>query len=133
MIAIEYRRDYPITAEQLASVFDRSTIRRPTEDLARIQKMIDHGNLTFTAWDGEKLVGVARAMTDFSFACYLSDLAVDEAYQRNGIGKRLVELVKEAISEDSMLLLLAAPEAMEYYPKLDMAPVLNGWIYKRTR
>jgi ribosomal protein S18 acetylase RimI-like enzyme len=130
---IHYQTDVPITAEQLADLFNRSGIRRPTDDLVRIGQMIEHANLIITAWDGDRLIGVARSLTDFSFCCYLSDLAVDRAYQRVGIGRELVQRTRNAIGEGSMLLLLSAPEAMEYYPRLGMEPVQNGWIFKRPQ
>ncbi|HJV85857.1 MAG TPA: GNAT family N-acetyltransferase [Noviherbaspirillum sp.] len=132
MEQISYCRDTRISPEQLADVFRRSGIRRPVEDLPRMAAMLAHANLLVTAWDGERLVGVARALTDFSYCCYLSDLAVDLQYQKGGIGRTLVDQVREAIGEKSMLLLLAAPEAMQYYPKIGFEAVPNGWIIKRT-
>ena len=131
MQAITYAQDRRITPEQLAGVFTRSGIQRPVDDLPRIAKMLQHGNLLVTAWDGQSLVGVARALTDFAFCCYLSDLAVDRAYQRKGIGQALIEQVRGAIGQDSMLLLLAAPGAMAYYPKVGFEAVANGWIIQR--
>jgi GNAT superfamily N-acetyltransferase len=131
MAAITYSDLRKITPEQLAAVFEASGIRRPTNDLARMGRMLEHGSLLVTAWDGERLVGVARALTDFSYCCYLSDLAVDREYQKGGIGRELIKRVRAAIGEQSMLLLLAAPEAMEYYPKVGFEFVQNGWIIKR--
>ena len=132
MQTITYVQNRRITPEQLADVFTRSGISRPVEDLARLAKMLQHGNLLVTAWDGENLVGVARALTDFAFCCYLSDLAVDREYQHQGIGQTLIEQVRSAIGRDSMLLLLAAPDAMAYYPKVGFEAVANGWIIKRA-
>jgi GNAT superfamily N-acetyltransferase len=131
MQAIVYEQDRRITPEQLADVFIRSGIQRPVDDLARIAKMLQHGNLLITAWDGESLVGVARALTDFAFCCYLSDLAVDRVYQHQGIGQALIGQLRGAIGRDSMLLLLAAPSAMAYYPKVGFEAVGNGWIIQR--
>lgn len=128
---ITYSEQQRITPAQLAAVFDASGIRRPTKDLACMGRMLEHGNLLVTAWDGERLVGVARALTDFSYCCYLSDLAVDRQYQKCGIGRELIRRVHAAIGEQSMLLLLAAPEAMMYYPKIGFEAVGNGWIIKR--
>ncbi len=119
------------TAEEVADVFRRSGIRRPVDDLERIGRMVAHGNLIVCARDAGRLVGIARALTDFSFCCYLSDLAVDRAYQRLGIGRELVRRVQDAIGEDSMLLLLAAPTAMDYYPRIGFTRVENGWIIPR--
>jgi ribosomal protein S18 acetylase RimI-like enzyme len=128
-----YDLDIKPTAEQLAMLFDSSGIRRPTRDLLRIQRMIDNANLVVTAWDGEKLVGIARALTDFCYCCYLSDLAVDKEYQRQGIGRELVERVKSATGEECSLILLSAPDAMSYYPAIGMEQADNAWIIKRKR
>ncbi len=130
---LTYRVNAPITAEAVADLFRSSGIRRPVDDLPRIQRMLDHANLTITVWDGDKLVGIARALTDFSFCCYLSDLAVARDYQKNGIGKALVHRVQEAIGDESMLLLLAAPEAMEYYPHIGFQKVERAWEIPRKR
>lgn len=129
---ISYRDDVRISAEQLAEVFHNSGIRRPVEDLPRLALMLEHASLLATAWDGERLVGVARALTDFSYCCYLSDLAVDKQYQHRGIGRTLIDRVRMAIGEQSMLLLLAAPEAMAYYPKIGFDAVRNAWMIERT-
>ena len=130
-MTIEYRVNKPVAPEQLAGVFAKSGIRRPVHDLERMEKMLAHANLTVTAWDGEALVGVARALTDFCWCCYLSDLAVDSAYQHQGIGKRLIERVRVEAGDETSLLLLAAPEAMAYYPKIGFEPVPNGWLLPR--
>jgi len=130
-MTIEYRVNANLQPEQLAAVFERSGIRRPVREIERIRKMITHANLTVTAWDGEALVGVARALTDFCWCCYLSDLAVDKSYQRQGIGRTLIERVQAEAGDETSLLLLAAPEAAEYYPKIGFEPVLNGWLLPR--
>ncbi|WP_462411668.1 GNAT family N-acetyltransferase [Neobacillus sp. Marseille-QA0830] len=129
---ITYILNAPISPEQLSAVFTASGIRRPTGDLPRLQRMIDNADITLTAWDNDKLVGVARAVTDFSYCCYLSDLAVDCDYQKRGIGKELVRKLKEQIGEEVTLLLLASPVAMEYYPKIGFGKIENGfWIPRK--
>ncbi|RJG08009.1 GNAT family N-acetyltransferase [Noviherbaspirillum cavernae] len=133
MNTIRYENRKPISPAQLAALFDASGIRRPTGDLARMEKMLKHADVLITAWDEDRLVGVARALTDFSYCCYLSDLAVDKRHQHTGIGGELIRHVRAAIGEETMLLLLAAPEAMNYYPKVGFEAVGNGWIIKRTR
>jgi len=86
---ISYSTSKQITAGQFIDLLKRSTLaeRRPVDDLSRIEKMLKHGNILVTAWIGDTLVGISRALSDFSFCCYLSDLAVDEKYQHQGIGK----------------------------------------------
>ncbi len=130
---ITYRVNAPVTTEQVIDLFRASGIRRPIDQPERIARMLQHANLTITAWEGGKLVGIARALTDFSFCCYLSDLAVDKTFQRSGIGKELIRRVQEAIGEESMLLLLAAPEAMEYYPHIGFEKSERAWGINRKR
>jgi len=130
---IEYRHNFPLEAVDVAAVFDASGIRRPIKDLARIERMFANANLIFSAWHEGKLVGVCRALTDFSYCCYLSDLAVVRAYQNHGIGRELIARVRSVIGEEVALVLLSAPEAMEYYPKVGFEKIENGFIIKRTR
>jgi ribosomal protein S18 acetylase RimI-like enzyme len=107
-------------------------LKRPT-DLPRLAAMYRASNLVISAWDGDRLVGVARSLTDFRFACYLSDLAVHADYQRQGIGKRLIAETEKYLGEESMLLLLAAPTAKDYYGHIGFDAVQNGWIKTRKR
>jgi predicted N-acetyltransferase YhbS len=86
-----------------------------------------------SAWDEDKLVGIARSLSDFCYCCYLSDLAVRQEYKKLGIGKKLIALTKEKIGDQSMLFLLSAPSAMDYYPKINFEKVENGFIINRTR
>jgi predicted N-acetyltransferase YhbS len=133
MSNIEYRLNAPVHAKVVADLFVRSGIKRPTDDLDRISQMLDHGNLTITAWDGDKLVGIARSLTDFCYCCYLSDLAVDSAYQRSGVGKKLIAETEAHLSDRASLILLAAPTAMTYYPKVGFTKAENAFIIRRTQ
>ena len=116
--------------EQFIGVLKRSTLaeRRPVEDLDRISSMLSHANLTCTAWAGELLVGVSRSLTDFSFCCYLSDLAVDVEYQKKGIGKKLIQVTRSRLHPKCKVILLAAPKAEGYYPKIGFLQHNSAWI-----
>ena len=133
MISVTYRSNIKITEAQFIDLLKRSTLdeRRPVHDVGRIRKMLEHGNILVTAWDGEKLVGISRAMSDYGFCCYLSDLAVDVAYQHRGIGKELIRLTKEVSGDDTTLILLAAPKARGYYPKIGMEQFEHCFIIQR--
>ncbi len=128
---ITYRINHPLKTQDIIDVFGSAGMRRPTKDPPRIEKMFANPNLTISAWDGDKLVGISRSLTDFSFCCYLSDLAVRKEYQKLGIGKELMRITKENIGENVMLLLLSAPPAIDYYPKVGFEKVTNGFIIKR--
>ena len=118
---ITYIAQPKITAQDFIDILDKSTLglRRPLQDLAAMQMMFDHGNVYVGAYDGGKLVGLARVMTDFVFTSYLSDIAIDEAYQHRGIGKQLIIEVKKFLPR-AKIILLAAPAAEGYYPKIGM-------------
>lgn len=131
---IHYETNRNISADEFIDVLKRSTLaeRRPVDSSERIEKMLQHGNILVTAWDGDLLVGVSRALSDFSFCCYLSDLAVDEKYQHQGIGKELIRLTHQVAGvNDSTLLLLAAPKAVDYYPKIGMEQFPACFVIKR--
>ena len=130
---LDYFLNRDLSPSVITSLYRDSGIVRPIEDLPRISKMFQNSNLVISAWDEEELVGVARSLTDFAYCCYLSDLAVARSYQSSGIGKRLIELTQKEIGPQSMLLLLSAPQAMEYYPKVGFEEVKNGFIRKRLK
>lgn len=121
------------SAQELSELFKSSGIIRPSDDLDRLQEMLENADLIVTARKEGKLVGIARALTDFSYCCYLSDLAVSEEFQHSGIGKKLVEIVAGKIGERCLLLLLSAPGAMEYYPKIGFEKAENAFIIRRKR
>ena len=95
--------------------------------------MLEHSNLIATAWDDALLVGIARSVTDFHYCCYLSDLAVDVAYQRRGIGKRLIQLTQDALGRRCKIILLSAPAAVGYYPHLGFERHEQAWVLDRAK
>ena len=107
---INYKTNYPISVEQFIELLNKTTLgaRRPLEDEKRVATMLHHADLLVTAWDDEQLVGVARSITDFVYCCYLSDLAVDEQYQKQGIGLQLIEHTKQALHPQAKIVLLSA-------------------------
>ena len=108
-MAIEYKFDITPATDVIIDLYRSSGINRPTTDKERITKMYANSNFIVTAWDKDKLVGIARSLTDFCHCCYLSDLAVRKEYQKKGIGKKLIRLTKDKIDDVTMLLLLSAP------------------------
>lgn len=129
---IIYRLDLMPEIDDVVELYENSGLKRPTADKDRIATMYAHSNLIVTAWDDMQLVGISRSLTDFCYCCYLSDLAVDINYQKSGIGKKLINLTKEKIGINTALILLSAPEALEYYPKIGFEKIENGFIIKRV-
>lgn len=129
---IEYKIGIVPKISEIIEVYNSSKIKRPTEDIKRIAKMYANSNLIITAWSNNQLVGISRSLTDFCYACYLSDLAIKDEYQNQGVGKQLIELIRKEIGKETALILLSAPFAMEYYPKVGFEKVENGFIIRRT-
>ena len=129
-----YHREPALTPEEFIDLLVRSTLaeRRPIHDPAAIRSMLRHADLILTARVEGRLVGVSRALTDFAFCTYLSDLAVDVAFQRRGIGRELVRLTHEAAGLNTTLILLAAPAAREYYPHIGMKRHDSCWVVPRV-
>ena len=130
---ITYKTDVLPGAEQVIQLYERSGLPRPTKDKERIRRMFENSGLVVSAWDHDKLIGVSRSITDWVWCCYLSDLAVDPDYKKSGIGKKLIELTKEKVGEQSMILLLSVPTAMEYYPKVGFAKEDRAFMMNRTK
>ena len=130
---ITYKTDHIPTPDQIIELYENSGLPRPTNDKERIQKMFLNADLIITAWDKNLLVGVSRNITDWVRSCYLADLAVRQEYQKFGIGKRLIELTKEKVGLQCMVLLLSVPTAMEYYPKVGFTKQESSFIINREK
>lgn len=118
---ITYQVENNLCVAEFRDILIRSTLgeRRPIDESERLEKMCKNADIMLTARFEGKLIGVARSLSDFVYATYLSDLAVDEEFQKLGIGKRLIAETKKLVPE-SKLILLSAPAAREYYPKIGM-------------
>lgn len=127
---INYKVNQPITADQFITLLHQSTLgkRRPVDDPVCIAGMIANADLMVSAWDGAMLVGIARSITDFHYACYLSDLAVHADYQRMGIGRRLQALTQEQLGPRCTIILLAAPAAQAYYGRIGYTRSERCWV-----
>jgi GNAT superfamily N-acetyltransferase len=119
-----------ISPAQFIEVLNHSGLgeRRPVSDAACIARMLNNASLLCTAWEGDLLVGIARSVTDFSYCCYLSDLAVIKTHQNQGIGKQLIQETRNHLGPRCKVILLAAPAAQEYYPKLGFSQHPSAWL-----
>jgi len=127
---ITYRVGNDLDLDGMIELYHASTLgeRRPVDDRGRMGEMLKQANLVVTAWDGELLVGISRALSDFSFVTYLSDLAVRKSHQRSGIGKELIRRTQQAAGPQAKLILVAAPAAAEYYPRIGFQHVPRAWM-----
>lgn len=125
---IQYAIGNNLDLDAVIELYRASTLgeRRPVDDRERMAQMLRNANLVITAWDGELLVGIARSVSDFSFATYLSDLAVRASHQRQGIGRELIRRTQEQGGR-AMVILLSAPKAVEYYPHIGMQSHPSAW------
>jgi predicted N-acetyltransferase YhbS len=131
---IQYRYGNDLDLDQFVDLYEQSTLgeRRPIDDRQIVEDMIAQANLVVTAWDGDLLVGIARTMTDFGYVGYLADLAVRRSHQRMGIGIELIEKTRERMGPRSKPVLLAAPAAADYYPKIGFSKHNSAWLLQRS-
>ena len=129
---IIYRDDAVLSPEEAIALYRKSTLgeRRPVDRPDIFAGMLSNANLIITAWDDRRLVGIARSLTDFTYVTYLADLAVDVDYQQQGIGKKLIAETQRRTAPECMIVLLAAPNANDYYPKLGFIHNPRAWMLK---
>jgi GNAT superfamily N-acetyltransferase len=134
LLNIELQMELELLRDEFIDILQRSTLaeRRPIAEPNTISDMLRNADIIVTArTDAGELVGVSRAITDFAYCTYLSDLAVDEKYQGKGIGKKLIHKTHEIAGLHTMLILLAAPKARTYYPHIGMTPHDSCWVIPR--
>ena len=132
-MSIEYKINAPVSTDQFMELLHESTLgeRRPIENYECMEGMVKNSNLTVTTWIGDNLIGIARSVTDFHYACYLSDLAVHKKYQNSGIGKKLLVITQEQLGPKCKLILIAAPAANSYYEHIGFTNNSRCWILNR--
>ena len=128
-MAITYRTGNDLDLDLVIGLYQACTLgaRRPLDDRAIARQMLEHANLVITAWDGDLPVGIARSMTDFGYVCYLADLAIRESHQKLGIGLELIRRTRAALGPRSKIVLISAPQAVEYYPRIGFTQHGSAW------
>jgi GNAT superfamily N-acetyltransferase len=131
---ITYTSEPKLSVQEFRHILETSTlaVRRPANDTERLDQMLRNADIIVTARDSGRLVGISRAITDFAYCCYVSDLPVDLEYQRRGIGKRLIDETRSLAGDCATLLLIAAPAAESYYPAIGMKHVASCWSIARA-
>ena len=101
---IDYKINEPISVKQFIGLLNKTTLgaRRPLEDEKRVAAMLHHADLLITAWD-------------------------DEQYQKQGIGLQLIEHTKQALHPQAKIVLLSAPQAVDYYPHIGFTQHMSAW------
>ena len=125
---ILYKTGNNLLVEEVVELYNNSGlgVRRPVGDKNKMKGMLANANLVISAWDNKIIVGIARALSDFSYITYLSDIAVRKEYQRKGIGKELINQLKKAAG--TKIVLLSAPDAEQYYPKIGFHKHNSAWV-----
>jgi predicted N-acetyltransferase YhbS len=131
---MEYRYGNQLALTEVIALYRATSLgeRRPIDDPSIVESMLEHANLVVSAWDNGLLVGLSRTLTDFLYVGYLADLAVRESHQRRGIGVGLIRKTRERMGPRSMLVLLAAPAAADYYPRVGFSRHDSAWLLRAS-
>jgi predicted N-acetyltransferase YhbS len=126
---VSYRLGNALDLDSVIELYRASTLgeRRPVDDRERMRAMLAGANLVVSAWDGSLMVGIARSVSDFAYCTYLSDLAVRLSHQRHGIGRELIRRT-QAAGGPAQIILLAAPQAVDYYPRIGFTHHPQAWL-----
>jgi len=126
--AIEIREGVEgLTPARVATLYRRAPLLRPTGDRGSIERMFERSQLVVSAWQGDRLVGLARVLTDGELFSLLADLAVEPDVQGLGIGKRLIEEVMRRC-EGTELILRDSNLSGGFYERLGFARAENAWV-----
>lgn len=127
---IIYKTDIAISSGQYIDLLKQTTLkeRRPLNNPIRIEKMLANSDILITAWHNETLIGIARSVSDFTYCCYLSDLAVSEHWQKQGIGQQLISETQKVLEPECKIILLSAPQAVNYYPHIGFEKYPSAWV-----
>ena len=128
--SISFTVNGDLNLDEVIELYRLSTLgeRRPVDRREIMQAMMEHADLIVAAWDGDRLVGISRTLTDFAYVAYLADLAVHHDYQKQGIGRELIERTQAELEPSCFITLLAAPKAQEYYGKVGFEPHPRAWV-----
>ncbi|QXJ22625.1 GNAT family N-acetyltransferase [Actinomadura graeca] len=127
-VKIERVEGASLDVDTVIAVYDDSGLgeRRPTRDRGRMAAMLANADIVMAAYADGELVGIARSISDFSYATYLSDIAVARSYQRSGVGRALISATRQE-APSAKLILLSAPAAVDYYPHIGFRPHHSAW------
>lgn len=135
-VSVIYSREPALEVADFKRVLVESGLGRirPVDDEVRLGGLISGASLFVTArlaTEGRPLVGVARCITDFSWCCYLSDLAVSASAQGLGIGRGLLDETRRQLGPGVSLTLISLPDAAGFYEKAGMARLSEAFWYRR--
>jgi ribosomal protein S18 acetylase RimI-like enzyme len=131
-MSILYRGICEVDLDQLTVLFNSVGWERRTADRERLAQLVRGSMYIVSAWDGDRLVGFARAISDGATNAYISTVAVLPEYQQRGIGR---ELIQRLIADrDGIQFVLHANErAYPFYLHLDLdfEPFENVLVRRR--
>lgn len=126
---VEYQQGNSLGLDEVIELYHASTLgeRRPVHNREVMKGMMENSDLIITAWLNSRLIGIARTLTDFAYVAYLADLAVHGEFQKKGVGKELLKRTRDSLPPTCLLVLLSAPKANDYYPKMGFEHHPRAW------
>ena len=135
-MSITYAQEQSLTARDYIAVVGSTYMaeRRPVSNPVRIAKILAGSNMIVTAREESgEIVGVLRGVSDGEWVCYVADLAVRDGHQRKGIGTGLLDKCKSILGPGMGIVLVAYPEAVDYYRRIGMGEMLAFYVDREIR
>lgn len=115
--AIHYSFAKNFKEEELKELYD-SVGWMSAAYAGRMVKAFQNAGTVVSAWDGDKLIGLAEAIDDGELIAYIHYLLVGPEYQKQGVGRKLLELVKKQYENYLYLIVISEEkEKVEFYEK----------------
>jgi ribosomal protein S18 acetylase RimI-like enzyme len=134
-MSIVYAQEQALSAEDYIAVVGSTYMRerRPVGNPQRLGRILAGSNMIVTAREDGEIVGVLRGISDGEWVCYVADLAVRDGHQRKGVGTGLLDTCKTILGAGMGIVLVAYPEAVEYYRKIGMGEMPAFYIDREIR
>lgn len=130
-VAVACHHERPIDPAALRHLYDTAGWW-PERAAPAIAAMLED-DLAVGAWDGDRLVGFARAVSDRRFRAYIEDVVVHPEYRRAGIGGRLLDALVDGLAHIDTVSLFCAPELVPFYERQGFRASRSQVVLHRER
>ncbi|MEZ4709363.1 MAG: GNAT family N-acetyltransferase [Caldilineaceae bacterium] len=115
MIEITLHSERPIPAQAVRQLYD-AVNWWPARTAEQIEAALER-DVAVGAWDGDRLAGFARALSDGYFRAYIEDVMVHPAYRRRGIADRMLPRLLEALAHIDTISLFCKSDLIPLYAR----------------
>ena len=122
-----------LNPQDVFDLFQKSGISQPNKTVSRISRSMKGSAVITTAWHNNLLIGYSNAISDLSWVGHISQLAVDPEYQGKGIGKNLIEAIKQTLGNEVTLMVHSSKKAKGFYEAIGFKEYSDMFVFSRSQ